>query len=103
MLDWLISVRNYIMRIKYKWVLRPIFFKIDAETIHNEAIGVGKFLGKYALFRKIAGSFWNYRNPALEQNILGINFKNPVGLAAGFDKNANLIEILPSVGFGFME
>ena len=91
------------MRIKYKWVLRPIFFKIDPEKIHDYAIAVGCYLGKYSFTRKIAGCFWNYRNPILEQNIFGINFKNPVGLAAGFDKNADLTDILPSLGFGFTE
>ena len=46
---------------------------------------------------------FSYQNKMLEQKVLGINFKNPVGLAAGFDKNAQLTDILPSVGFGFAE
>ena len=46
---------------------------------------------------------FNYSNSVLEQTILGIKFKNPVGLAAGFEKNAELTQILPSVGFGFEE
>ena len=103
MFDWLIAVRNYIMRAKYKWVLKPIFFKLDPETVHDRTILTGKFLGQHLFLRKITNSFWNYRNPTLEQNIFGINFKNPVGLAAGFDKNADLTNILPSIGFGFME
>ncbi|MGB9609101.1 MAG: quinone-dependent dihydroorotate dehydrogenase, partial [Minisyncoccia bacterium] len=46
---------------------------------------------------------FNYQNKILEQNILGLNFKNPIGLAAGFDKNAELINFWPNLGFGFIE
>ena len=102
-MDTLIKVRNYILEKKYKWILKPIFFQIDAEKIHDYMIIFGQFLGKYSITKKITGFFFNYSNPSLNQNILGINFKNPVGLSAGFDKNANLIDILPSVGFGFTE
>jgi len=66
-------------------------------------IKFGNFLGKYQFSKKIISSLFLYSDKSLEQNILGINFKNPVGLAAGFDKNAELVDILPSVGFGFME
>src|SRR3990167_9762307 len=64
---------------------------------------VGIFLGKYVITRKLTGFLFRYSNPILEQKILGINFKNPIGLSAGFDKNANLTNILPEVGFGFAE
>ncbi|MBI3888173.1 quinone-dependent dihydroorotate dehydrogenase [Candidatus Nomurabacteria bacterium] len=71
--------------------------------IHDLFTSTGQFLGKYAITRKTTGAFFNFRNPALEQNILGINFKNPIGLSAGFDKNAVLMNIMPAVGFGFTE
>jgi len=87
----------------YVWILRPILFKFDIENIHNCFVAIGQSLGKYKTTRKISSIFWNYTNPSLEQNILGINFKNPVGLAAGFDKNAKLINLMPEIGFGFME
>lgn len=103
MISQLFFVRNWIMQKKYKWVLKPIFFKIDPEVIHDKMSAFLHFLGKYALTRKIAYICFGYSNPILEQNILGINFKNPIGLSAGFDKNATLIDIIPSVGFGFTE
>jgi len=87
----------------YKGILRPILFKFDIENIHDCFVRIGQFLGKYKTTRKISSILWNYINPSLEQNILGINFKNPVGLAAGFDKNAKLINLMPEIGFGFME
>src|SRR3989338_7373355 len=103
MLNGLITARNYIICLKYKWILKPIFFTIDPETIHDWMTVFLHFLGKYAITRKIVYFYFGYSNSMLEQNILGINFKNPVGLAAGFDKNAELTGILPHVGFGFEE
>lgn len=103
MFDKLITIRNYLIQKKYQWILKPIFFKFDPENVHDFMNKVGIFLGRYSLARKITSFCFNYSNPFLEQNILGINFKNPVGLSAGFDKNAELIEIMPSVGFGFTE
>lgn len=44
---------------------------------------------------------WGYSHPSLEQKIVGMDFKNPIGLSAGFDYDADLVEILPSIGFGF--
>ena len=101
--DRLIKVRNYILEKKYKWILKPIFFRCDPEKVQDSTLALGHFWGEYAITRKIASMLWNYSNPALYQSILGLNFKNPIGLAAGFDKNADLTKIIPSIGFGFME
>ncbi len=99
----LTKLRNYILEKEYRWILKPILFQLDPEKVHDRINTIGRILGKYRITRTIASIFWNYSNPTLEQNILGINFKNPVGLSAGFDKNAELTEIIPAVGFGFME
>jgi len=66
-------------------------------------IVTGSFLGSNGLTRTLTHFAFDFQNPILEQQILGINFKNPIGLAAGFDKNARLLSILPEVGFGFAE
>ena len=87
----------------YKYLIRPILFKIDAEKVHNLAINSGKFFGNNRLIKFFLRRVYFYKNKELEQNILGINFSNPVGLAAGFDKNGKLTEIFPEIGFGFME
>lgn len=102
-MDILIMVRNFMLKKKYKWIFKPIFFKIDPEIIHDYMITVGQFLSKYSINRKIVNFFLGYSHPSLRQSILGINFKNPIGLSAGFDKNANMIDIIPSIGFGFTE
>jgi len=99
----LTKTRNNIIEFFYRNILRKIFFKIDPEVIHDRAILTGRILGSNFLSRKATSWFFGFSNSILEQNIAGINFKNPVGLAAGFDKNAQMIKIMPSVGFGFME
>jgi dihydroorotate dehydrogenase len=66
-------------------------------------VNFGIVLGKYKITRFLIKILLNYQNSFLEQEILGIKFKNPIGLSAGFDKNAELTDILPNVGFGFAE
>ncbi len=91
------------IRIVYRFVLRPIFFVQDPERVHNRFLWFGGFLGRYKLTRAFTGWLFDYRNRMLRQRVVGLDFINPVGLSAGFDKDADLIEILPHVGFGFTQ
>lgn len=102
-MEKIITFRNKIVGSTYRQVLKPIFFAKDPEAVHDKITKVGSFLGSNSLTRNITSLAFNYEHPKLEQNILGIHFKNPVGLAAGFDKEAALVKILPNVGFGFEE
>ena len=83
--------------------LKKILFKFDPETAHNIAEYGLRVLGKC----KIAKAYMekkNYiNNPKLTQEVFGVKFANPVGLAAGFDKNATMIKAMKSLGFGFTE
>lgn len=92
-----------ILGIVYRLFAKPVFFLFDPEFIHNRVASFGSLLGKTAIGRAITWGLFEYRDPALEQNIAGLNLKNPIGLSAGFDKNAELINVLPNVGFGFAE
>ncbi len=103
MKEALIAIRNNIISFLYKFSVKPICFLIDPEKIHNTLTVFGRILGSNFITRAITGFFFNYHNKKLSQNILGINFNNPVGLAAGFDKDAQLTKILPRVGFGHIE
>lgn len=103
MKEKIIYAKNRLFRFCYVDILKPVFFAFDPEDVHNFMTSVGVILGKYKLTRHITALLFSYSNSALEQYILGIKFKNPVGLAAGFDKEAILADILPSVGFGFVE
>ena len=78
-------------------------FSLDPEFVHDTVVGFGKMLGKFSATRAITQKAFSYKSSVLEQTIFGIKFTNPIGLSAGFDKNAELLDILPSVGFGFAE
>ena len=97
------QIRDNILHFLYGKVAKPIFFLNDPEVVHDRMTRIGSFLGSYRPTRALTSLFFNYENPRLEQKILGIRFTNPIGLAAGFDKNAELTGIMPSVGFGFEE
>lgn len=87
----------------YRHVLKPVFFRQDPEKVHDRMVRLGKRLGSSRFARWFLAGLFQYEHPMLEQEVLGIRFRNPVGLAAGFDKNAELTQVLPSVGFGFEE
>lgn len=97
------SLKNTLIGTIYRNLLKPFLFLQDPEKIHDKFTKTGLILGKHRATRTIVRKLFRYDNPRLEQNILGIDFKNPVGLSAGFDKDSNLRSILPEVGFGFMQ
>ncbi len=87
----------------YKLLLRPLFFLFDPEKIHHFTFSLIKFTSKIPGFSAVFRSLYVVENTKLERNLFGITFKNPVGLAAGFDKNAVLYNELANFGFGFIE
>ncbi|MCU0389852.1 MAG: quinone-dependent dihydroorotate dehydrogenase [Thermoflexibacter sp.] len=87
----------------YKLIFRPILFLFSAETAHSITFNVLKLVGKLPFAKSIIKSIFHYEHPHLERNILGLKFENPIGLAAGFDKNAELIDEFANFGFGFIE
>lgn len=102
--DFFIFLRNSISKFSYRFFAKPFFFMQDPEKVHDNMILFARFLGSNFITRFTVIFFFNYSNSKyLSQNILGINFKNPVGLAAGFDKDAKIISIMKPCGFGFTE
>ena len=87
----------------YQKIIKPLLFKQDPEKVHNKITALGKTLGKYRLTKKITNAIYQFDHPSLHTTVAGISFKNPIGLAAGFDKNAQLYDILPEIGLGFAE
>jgi dihydroorotate dehydrogenase len=90
----------------YRKIIKPILFKFPADDVHNFFLKSGNYLGSKEFTRNFLRSIFVYENKNLEQilgklGFGGISFKNPVGLAAGFDYDADLIDILPSVSFGY--
>ncbi len=102
-MEYIIKFRNIIIGAIYRNLLKPVFFMQDPEDVHDRMTAAGKLLGSNLVTRGLTLLAFNYHNPALTQTVAGITFQNPLGLAAGFDKEAVLTQILPSVGFGFEE
>ena len=99
----MIKARNKTVEVLYKNIMKPIFFKQDPEKVHDRMIKVGKMLGSNPITRAITTFNFGYSNDMLKQEVRGITFKNPVGLAAGFDKNAEIIKVIGATGFGYEE
>lgn len=87
----------------YKNFLRPVLFKIDPEKVHDMFTSVGVFLGNSETTRNMFSNLYDYKHAMLKQKLFDINFDSPIGLSEGFDKDANLLNILPSLGFGFTQ
>lgn len=86
----------------YKFLIRPLFFKFDPEKIHHFTFSLIRFLHRIGL-GGVFRSIYKLENPKLERELFGLKFPNPVGLAAGFDKDAKLYKELSNLGFGFIE
>ena len=86
----------------YKQLIRPLLFLLDPELVHHITFALIRFSSKIG-FSKIFDAMYVVEDPLLEREVFGLKFKNPVGLAAGFDKNAGLYNELSHFGFGFIE
>ncbi|PWU03290.1 MAG: quinone-dependent dihydroorotate dehydrogenase [Candidatus Melainabacteria bacterium] len=84
----------------YSKVVRPLLFRMDCEDAHRF---VHETARQYGTLWPLLSGLYQYRGDDLACQFAGVNFANPVGLAAGFDKNGDLVEMLGHVGFGFAE
>lgn len=96
-----IAVSTTIVYWLYKYIGKPIFFLIDPLIIHETMTRSGEILGSFSLTKNSVSALLRFDDPMLLQDIEGITFKTPIGLAAGFDYEARLTQITPSLGFGF--
>lgn len=85
------------------YLLRKILFSFDPEKVHYFTMDSLSLILKIAPIRRLFKALFVVNEPVLETEIFGLKFKNPVGLAAGFDKNAKYINELSYCGFGFIE
>ncbi|WP_423149483.1 quinone-dependent dihydroorotate dehydrogenase [Rubrolithibacter danxiaensis] len=84
-------------------LIKPIFFRFDPEKIHHFVTGSLKTANKIWGVSALTKAICLKNDPRLERHVFGLTFKNPVGLAAGFDKNAEYVEEMANLGFGFVE
>lgn len=87
----------------YKLLIRPILFMFDPEEVHYFTFSFVRFISKIPGVSSIIKAIYKENDPRLEREVFGIKFSNPVGLAAGFDKDAKLYKELSDFGFGFIE
>ncbi len=87
----------------YKLLLRPLLFLIPPEKAHHFTINIFKFVFKLPGMPGMLKMLYNVSSPKLETEVFGLKFRNPVGLAAGFDKDARVIDEFAGLGFGFIE
>lgn len=90
-----------VMHFLYKVLGKPLFFIFDPETVHDTITLTGKTMGSLPPAQWLTHWFLAFKHPVLHKKVAGIEFKNPVGLSAGYDYDADLTQIIPSVGFGF--
>lgn len=84
-------------------VIKPLLFLFEPEKIHYFVTGMLKTLNGIPGISSLLKKSFQLNNPRLEREVFGLKFKNPVGLAAGFDKNASSVTELANFGFGFIE
>lgn len=98
----MLNLHNNTTKIMYKSLIRPILFKFDPEKVHYFTFSSIRLLNTIGLLSLIK-PFYALDDKRLHREVFGLKFKNPVGLAAGLDKNAVLYKELSSLGFGFIE
>lgn len=87
----------------YKSILKPLLFQLDAERAHDAIQKFAETASRSSFLQFLVSSVYNFQSPRLNQEIWGFKFRNPIGLAAGFDKNGKLPSIMDALGFGFVE
>lgn len=87
----------------YKSVIKPILFRKNPEDAHHFTFSMIKKVFNLPLANKVVDKLYAYEDKSLEREVFGLKFKNPVGLAAGFDKDAKIIDEMGMLGFGFIE
>ncbi|MGH8059800.1 MAG: quinone-dependent dihydroorotate dehydrogenase [Candidatus Entotheonellia bacterium] len=87
----------------YRWLARPLLFRLDPEQAHRLSLGWLSRLGRLAPMPRLLERWFCIDHPTLQTRLCGLNICNPVGLAAGLDKNATAVAALSTLGFGFIE
>jgi dihydroorotate dehydrogenase len=85
------------------FLLKPLLFQFDPEKVHYFVTRNLKSFNRFPGGTALSKALWDVSDAQLQREVFGLKFKNPVGLAAGFDKNAELISEMGALGFGFVE
>lgn len=101
-MSFIVGLRNFTLWVLFR-AARPFIFLMEPENAHYAFKRVGVFLGSNPITRGFSSLMWDYNHKSLNIEVDGIEYRNPVGLSAGFDKDGELTKIYPSMGFGLAE
>ena len=101
-MSFIVGLRNFTLWVLFR-AARPFIFLMEPENAHYAFKRVGVFLGSNPITRAFSSLMWDYNHKSLNIEVDGIEYRNPVGLSAGFDKDGELTKIYPSMGFGLAE
>ena len=87
----------------YKKLIRPLLFLLPPEKAHDTTVLLLQLALRIPLIPALLRRLFTLHDPRLEREVFGLRFRNPVGLAAGFDKDARLVDAMATLGFGFVE
>ncbi len=95
------SMVSGLAHLKYKYILRPLFFRLDSETIHNILVTSGRLFASNPVGQYLLKVTFGFSHPSLAVKLAGLTFPNRVGLSAGFDYDGDLVNAVPALGFGW--
>ena len=101
-MSFIVGIRNFILKLLYK-ITRPIIFLMDPEDAHYSMKRIGIVLGSNPVTKAFTSLLYDYGHKSLRTNVDGVEYRNPIGLSAGFDKDGELTKIYPNLGFGLAE
>lgn len=87
----------------YRKLIKPILFAMNIERAHSTVLFLLRMIGKIPGGRALLRAMYRTEHPSLEREVFGLRFPNPIGLAAGFDRNGEAFHELSALGFGFVE
>jgi len=87
----------------YERLVRPLLFRFDAERMHDRAVWLSERIGRCRFTKRLLARRYRLEAPRLATKVAGIEFGNPIGLAAGMDKNGRMLGAMSALGFGFLE
>lgn len=91
------------MKFLYKNLLKPFLFLFDPERVHNWFVSIGEFCGRFRFTRWLLALFYGYKRQKISKTVDGITYQSPIMLAAGFDYNGRLTQVLDTLAFGAVE
>ncbi|MFI3320651.1 MAG: quinone-dependent dihydroorotate dehydrogenase [Rikenellaceae bacterium] len=87
----------------YNRIIKPLLFSLNIEQAHRLVIWILRILGVMPGGHRLLSRCYAVEEPALKRDVFGMSFRNPIGLAAGFDRDGEVVEELGALGFGFVE